>query len=254
MDSDTIQQLNALNREFYRVTVDNFDESRGRFWSGWKRVIQHIQGVASQPQPLRVLDVGCGNGRFGRFLGKHLTVPIHYHGVDNNPDLLARAAADLRNYPLITPVLEQVDVVEHVLPTGKYDLVTLFGVLHHVPSANQRQLLLRSLAERVGNGGILAFTAWCFYEYDRFRERIVAWADHHEREFGDYLLDWRRGHAANSILRYCHYIDEAEQDALITASGLHEIDRFRADGHTDNINRYSILRHSQEDVSNVSTS
>ncbi|MBX3066868.1 MAG: class I SAM-dependent methyltransferase [Anaerolineae bacterium] len=239
MDTATSQHLNALNREFYRVTVDNFDESRGRFWlSGWQRVIQQL---VTSAQPLRVLDVGCGNGRFGRFLGKHFGHRVHYHGIDNNADLLTRAADDLRAYPAVSASFEEIDIVKQMPPEREYDLVVLFGVLHHVPGAAQRQTLLQTCADRVTKGGMMAFTAWCFYEYPRFRERIVDWDQQWQRESGDYLLDWRRGHAANSILRYCHYIDEAEQDQLVSASGLTEIARFRADGHTDDINRYSLL-------------
>lgn len=245
MNAETIQHLNALNREFYRVTVDNFDESRGRFWSsGWQRVVERL---TPSTQPLRVLDVGCGNGRFGRFLGNHIATPIAYHGIDNNAELLTRAADDLRAYSAVNASFEEIDIVKQMPPETEYDLVVLFGVLHHVPGAVQRQMLLRSCADRVMAGGMMAFTAWCFYEYSRFRERIMDWKPQWQRESGDYLLDWRRGHAANSILRYCHYIDDAEQAQLVNASGLTEIACFRADGHTDDINRYSLLNKAKED-------
>ena len=54
----------------------------------------------------------------------------------------------------------------------------------------------------------------------------------------DYLLDWRRGEHA---LRYCHYVDDAEHAALIAATGLTEITTYRADGRTNDMNRYSAL-------------
>lgn len=249
MNTETIKRLNALNREFYRTTVQNFDESRGRFWPGWDHLLPLLAG---RPTPLRVLDVGCGNGRFGRFLGKHLASPVFYHGLDNSPPLLERAAADLSHHPTLTVKLEVRDLIdappaeagdgrEVIGAGGLYDLVALFGVVHHVPGAHLRRDLLRRLSQYTAPGGLLVFTAWCFYEYDRFRERSVAWPAEWEREAGDHLLDWRRGHAANAILRYCHYVDEAEQTALVEAIGWPEAARFRADGHTHDINRYSIL-------------
>jgi SAM-dependent methyltransferase len=237
-----------MNRKFYRVTVQNFDESRGRFWAGWKRlialhaVVEMMQRLAAEGKPLRVLDLGCGNGRFGRFLGKSLTMPIVYHGVDNNATLLDRAADDLRAYPTVTATLELRDIVDDPPDAGAYDLVVLFGVVHHMPGAAYRRELVCKLAERVDAGGVFVLTAWCFYEYERFREKIVAWPSDLEREQGDYLMDWRRGHDANSILRYCHYVDAEEQAILAAATGLAEIASFRADGHTDDINRYSVLQ------------
>jgi len=199
------------------------------------------QRLGAEGKPLRVLDVGCGNGRFGRFLGKHHAVPITYHGIDNNPTLLERASDDLAAYLMLMANLELRDVVTDPPDSGVYDLVVLFGLVHHLPGAAYRQNLLRNLADRLDQGGVFVFTAWCFYEYERFREKIVPWPSELEHEAGDYLMDWRRGHEANSILRYCHYVDEAEQAALVTATGLTEAASFRADGHTDDINRYSVL-------------
>ncbi len=118
--------------------------------------------------------------------------------------------------------------------------MALFGVLHHVPGAEQRAALLRALADRVAPGGILAFTEWRFADEPRFRERIVAWdavAEYGDLavEPGDYLLDWRRGTPA---LRYCHHVDDAEHARLIAAAGLRQVAEYRADA----ANRYAILQ------------
>ena len=72
-------------------------------------------------------------------------------------------------------ILERRDVIAQPPNSGQYDLVALFGVLHHVPGAETRRALLRSLAERVAPGGLLAFACWRFMDYRRFRDRIC-WA------------------------------------------------------------------------------
>jgi SAM-dependent methyltransferase len=230
MDTDTIRRLNAINREFYRITAAEFDQTRGAAWPGWARLLPHLK------LPLAVLDVGCGNGRFGVFLREHLggEQPLRYHGLDNNPALLERARAAL---PEAT--FELCDVIENPPESGQYDLVALLGVLHHIPGYAARRAFMRGLAERVAPGGLLVFTAWRFYEYPRFRERIVPWPPDMPVEPGDYLLDWRRGERA---LRYCHYVDDAEHAALVAATGLREIATYRADGQTGDANRYSLLR------------
>lgn len=74
MDDATIRRLNAINREFYRITAEVFDQTRGQPWPGWEQVLAYIGADAQKrvPTMLLVLDVGCGNGRFGVFLAKSL--------------------------------------------------------------------------------------------------------------------------------------------------------------------------------------
>ena len=234
MDEATIRALNALNRQFYNTTAAHFDRTRARPWAGWERLLPYLQKL---PAPLRVLDVGCGNGRFGVFLAERLGAEnIRYHGVDSAPELLARAREALANVPA---QFEERDVLEDPLPSGEYVLVALFGVLHHIPSATRRRECLRQLAAHVAPNGYLVLTAWCFYEFERFRRRVQPWPQGLAREKHDYLLDWQRGAHA---VRYCHYVDEAEHADLLAATGLEVLETFRADGHNGALNRYSILQ------------
>jgi tRNA (uracil-5-)-methyltransferase TRM9 len=233
MDAATIGRLNAINREFYRVTASEFDATRGQAWAGWERIIPSLTAFAQGNKSLSVLDVGCGNGRFGVFMREH-GIHTAYHGMDNNAALLDKARIALPE-----AALELRDIVEQPPLTGDYDVVVLFGVLHHVPGREQRAAFLKLLAQRVTVGGVLVFACWRFYEYERFRARIVPWGDDVRVEEHDYLLDWRRGQVA---LRYCHYVDDAEHDALVKAAGLHDIMCYRADGEDGRANQYSVLR------------
>lgn len=237
MEPAVVNQLNAINRAFYETTADEFDQTRGTAWPGWERLLAYLLPSESA---LSVLDVGCGNGRFGLFLGEKFSGEIHYHGIDNNAALLAHARDSLAGLTHLRLMLEQRDVVEQPPDEGEYDLVGVFGVLHHIPGAAQRRNFVRMLAERVKPGGLLAMATWRFYEFERFRARVVPWPDdlHDHVEAHDYLLDWRRGAV---VLRYCHYVDDAEQAALIEASGLRELITYRADGYTGTVNSYSLL-------------
>lgn len=233
MNESTRQHLNQINRDFYATTAQEFDATRGRAWAGWEQLVTAINlPIAS------VLDVGCGNGRFGVFLAEQQTQALHYHGIDNNPKLLTFAEQTLRQYNQLRVELDEHDAILGTLPTGTYDLVTLFGVIHHVPGYAQRQDFMQGLAERVAEGGYLVFAAWRFYEQERFRKRIVPWEDV-TVETRDYLLDWRRGERA---LRYCHYVDDEEHEQLIEVTGLDPILDFRADGSTGDLNRYTVLQ------------
>jgi tRNA (uracil-5-)-methyltransferase TRM9 len=244
MNTETITRLNAINRAFYAAVADDFDQTRGTAWPGWQQLLPYLTA------PLSVLDVGCGNARFALFLHEQLVANsvlstqhsvLSYTGLDSSPALLAHAHAALAGKSGLHTTLEQRDIIENPPDSGEYDLVVLLGVLHHIPGYEQRQAFMRQLAARVKSGGLLVFTAWRFYEYQRFRERISPWPDDIQVEPHDYLLDWRRGAVS---LRYCHYTDDAEHDALVAASGLTEIATYRADGQGGTANRYSMLRSS----------
>jgi hypothetical protein len=57
VDAATIKRLNEINREFYRTMAQNFDDLRGRFWPGWKRLLPWL---ADLPDSLSACGEGAG--------------------------------------------------------------------------------------------------------------------------------------------------------------------------------------------------
>ena len=231
MDEATARRLNAINRAFYQQTARDFDSTRQGPWSGWARLLRSVRLPIES-----ALDIGCGNGRFGRFLAAQQARAFDYCGIDSNADLLAYASAQLQGSPHIRADLLCRDLLMQPWPQRSARLVAVFGLLHHVPGLERRRKLLRAAAECVLPGGWLAFTAWRFLDSARFQKRIVPWSGELPVEAGDYLLDWRRGARA---IRYCHHIDDAEHERLITATNLQVVDDYREDG---GLNRYTILQ------------
>lgn len=246
MDAATIQRLNHINQQFYTVTATEFDATRGKPWPGWAQLLPYLG--TSGDAPLQVLDVGCGNGRFGVYLAGNVMRPIAYTGVDNNPTLLEFAQAALEPYSGLSARLEACDIVtasddslKVMFAENAFDLIGVFGLVHHLPGYAQRQAFMQKMARLLAPGGLLAIACWRFYDYERFRERIAPWPDDlkDQVEAHDYLLDWRRGEHA---LRYCHHVDDAEFAALVQASGLSLDKQYRADGFSDGVNLYGLLR------------
>ncbi len=239
MNDATIRTLNAINQRFYATVATEFDVTRQRAWQGWEQIAEITRATYQvAPTGLRVLDVGCGNGRFGVFLADRLGKDgLHYHGIDSSAALLDQARTALEG---IDATFEQRDLVGQPLDEalGQFDLVALFGVLHHIPGADRRIDLLRTLADHVADGGYLAFSEWRFYEEPKLRERIIAWDNGIQVEAGDYLLDWRRGETA---IRYCHYVDDVEHARLVEASRLAKVAEYRADA----ANLYTVLKQTQ---------
>jgi hypothetical protein len=129
-------------------------------------------------------------------------------------------------------------------------LAVLLGVLHHIPGEAVRRRLLAGLACRLEPGGLLAVSIWRYGEDPRFRRRMLPWERHGEAlgidldrlEPGDHLLAWG---AEPGRFRYCHHVDEAEQEALarhLAERGLEPAVTFDADGRDGDLNRYVVWR------------
>jgi hypothetical protein len=62
-------------------------------------------------------------------------------------------------------------------------------------------------------------------------------------EPGDHLLRWGAGDA---LPRYCHFVDDGERSRLLAGLPLEPIDRYRADGKSQDLNDYILLRQPRE--------
>jgi len=254
VDEKTRARLDAINHDFYDAFAEEFSATRDHPWAGWDRVT-----AAPGEGALRVLDVGCGNGRFATFLEERTPGPIVYLGVDANEVLLTqarrrprggRASLDFERYELLSARFRTEP------PPGPYDLIVLFGVLHHVPSFEARRALLSLLGGLLAAGGRLVVTLWRFAEDERLQKRILPWRDYNARarhpidrsqlEPGDHLLRWGAGGGAAAPPRYCHFHDDAETEELIrrvegSGLGLSLSERFRADGKSGELNEYLVF-------------
>lgn len=248
MQTTTIQKLNQLNKQFYLDVAEDFTQTRNSFWQGWTNLIPHIS--ASANNSLSVLDVGCGNARFGQFLNQQFPdLIIQYTGLDNSVDLLKYAKEKLQSTKLQSKLFEldlikQLLLKKNLVKNRLFDVVVAFGVFHHIPSFDLRNKLFQQLSTLVAQNGILSISFWQFLNSVKLRERIIdpktLDLDVTEFEENDYILDWRAGKQLAN--RYCHYTNNEEEIALLKQTKLKVIDEFFADGVTNNLNHYLVLK------------
>ena len=185
-DAATIRQLNTLTSEFYAREAASFSATRQSPWHGWERAWD--AAAAADPtlarRALSVLDLGCGNLRFERFLAERAGGPLAVTAVDNCTPLVKdgrqpaprpaspqaagrqRASADSLD-SAVPPHAKQgpaaseramvdfrpFDIVESLLdgsfanrlPYGTCDLAVAFGLMHHLPTFALRTEALAAL-------------------------------------------------------------------------------------------------------------
>lgn len=275
MDPLTTESLLALNRRFYHRFSDGFAATRQRPWSGWRRLSDCLRRLRTPDEGVfRVLDLGCGNARFARFLaeapaGHGLARGLDYVGLDSSGALLAQAADDLETLGRLASPGFETSLIEAELgpepekelarwlgPSRDFDLVVLFGVLHHIPGETLRHRLLAAAARRLAPGAVLAVSAWCLDRQDRFERKVLPWDEHNRRatargepaidldqlEPGDHLLTWS---GDPDHPRYCHFPPDDELDRWVEGLAalphpLRLLDRYVGDLPGDRDNLYLV--------------
>jgi 2-polyprenyl-3-methyl-5-hydroxy-6-metoxy-1,4-benzoquinol methylase len=172
------QEVDALYRLLYNAVHDN-DESldltarqtveafsnqwenlpEGQFMLSDPWFKENIRSILAEQMLLlkpewfkdrRVLDAGCGNGRWSFALasmGSKITcVDINEAAIEKTKNALASFGGDKRF--IKTPM----EALHTALPHEKFDLVYSFGVLHHCKKFNQS---FENVVDKVADGGVL---------------------------------------------------------------------------------------------------
>ncbi len=232
MKREVVARLIALNREFYGEFADSFAQSRGSPQPGFSRLLKSL------PQPCEtVVDIGCGNGRFGLFLQRHLR-QINYTGVDFTGPFLDIAAAALSGRYL------ERDISRGGYLQGQqtFDLCVCLATLQHIPHRDNRLAVVQEMAAHLARNGRIFLSNWQFAHSSRQRRKILDWrlaglaaADVQEN---DYLLSWQRG---GSGMRYVHLLERDEVHWLARNASLVVVDEFHSDGKEGDLNLYTVL-------------
>ena len=232
MREEVVEQLLALNREFYRQFAAPFAQTRANPQPGFFRLLEYIPKDSQA-----LLDVGCGEGRFGRFLFDHDLIQ-RYTGVDFSEELL-EIAADRVDGEFERRDLSRPDCLAGL---GEYAIVACLATLQHIPGRHNRLALLGEMGRHLETAGLILLSTWQFLDSVRQERKVVEWSeagiDPAAVEPNDYLLTWNRGGLG---LRYVTYIGPDETARLAEEAGLHIVDQFRSDGREENLNLYTVL-------------
>ncbi len=235
MNDEIVRALVGLNARFYDQLAEPFSASRAAPQPGYVQLLEHLP----QAGALDVLDVGCGNGRFGRFLLKQ-NIAIRYTGVDFSRRLIATGDLAGEYYQ------RDLSLPDSLAGLGDYDLIVCLSTLQHIPGRANRERLMREMRDHLRPDGRLILANWQFLDSPRQRRKLRPWTDvqldESELEAGDYLLSWERG---GSGLRYVALIDEEATQTMADAVHFRIVYQYYSDGREGNQNLYTILKRTE---------
>jgi len=201
MDSSYAKYLLEKTRQDYNLIAQDFARTRREIWEETKFLFKDYLVPAE-----RVLDLGCGNGRwFPLFQEKK----ADYIGVDNSEKLIKIAK---ERYPQAK--FQVADALNLPLPNNFFDKIYSIAVLHQVPSEEFRFQFLKEAKRVLKPGGLLILTVWKIHQRKElfllFKYTISKLIGQSKLDFKDILIPWGK-----KIERYYHCFSKEELISLV---------------------------------------
>lgn len=200
MHTQYAQYLIEKTRADYDRIAADFDRTRAYVW----KELERLGWCAKKGQ--RVLDFGCGNGRlFELFKGKH----ISYTGIDQSGGLIARACEKYAREIADGSARFIVSVDDELpFPDASFDCVFSIAALHHIPSTERREALMRELRRVLAPRGTLVITVWNLWQKE-YRALVVRAAfnkimGRSQLDFFDVFVPWENSAGEVQAQRYYH--------------------------------------------------
>jgi ubiquinone/menaquinone biosynthesis C-methylase UbiE len=155
IESKEPQQRSFL--DYRRFIEHHYDGLAGKLtrWTGWMTGHESLAGRLIRPAGFdvagckRILDAGCGNGRYTRFLLKHADPDALITGFDISQNMLQRAQHRVRSARV---TLVSADLTRLPYADAFFDAAVCGWVLEHLPDPRPG---LRELARVLRPGGKL---------------------------------------------------------------------------------------------------
>ena len=246
VDDNTIQRINALNREFYQTFSGSFSASRYQVQPGVKQIAKHF------PSTGNILDIGCGNGNLMQVLQQN-DFRGTYAGVDFSENLIIESQhvfQTLDSDPVFQTHFSVFDLVmsdwnEFPLKM-EWDVICAFAIFHHIPGKENRSRIFRHIQNILKPKSEFIFSVWQPQNSLHLKKRFQAWNEvgllESDVDEGDFLLDWKAEQSVDNKVgfRYVHIFNQDELEKLAAEIGFSIIECFYSDGKGGNLGFYQI--------------
>lgn len=211
MNIGEAKKLMQLTKNSYDTIAEEFSRTRAKFWEELAYLAEHATPGE------RILDIGCGNGRFYPLLSKR---SVDYVGLDYSAKLLEEAR---KAHPGIR--FEEGDATALPFPDGSFDTAFSFATIHHIPGKALRAQFMKEAARVLKPGSRFILSTWNVgwtKKYIPFllRDLVKIIFRVSPLELGDVILTF----GTERKKRYVHRFTERELRALFEQNGFIVLD------------------------------
>jgi len=154
MKTTTAKSLLKKVVKDYNQISKHFNTTRQYKWTEFEAILPFLE------KNKKIIDLGCGNGRFYQFLkDSKLNTKLDYTGIDNSSELLTYAK---KQHP--EAKFTKGDILEIPAKNKSIDTIISIAAIHHIPSKKLREKAFQEIARTLKTKGKLIFTVWNLFQ------------------------------------------------------------------------------------------
>lgn len=211
-------------KQDYSSIAGEFDVTRKTPWPEFAVLLKYVKKAHAGAKKIKLLDVGCGNGRLAKFLNNE---SIEYVGIDNNREMLQMSK---QNNPHAK--FQYGDILKLPFPASCFDTIWTIALLHHLPNQTLRLKALKEIKRVLKKNGSFAITVWNLWQrkYKAYINKKTHIA----------LIPW-----ANKLKRYYYAFTAPELYNLLKKAGFTLIKNIYSKNNLAYICQKSIINQSR---------
>lgn len=198
MNLDNPQQYEQVNvHDVYHKIAQSFDKTRYKIWPS---VQKFIDDCCDDKNDLKVLEVGCGNGKNLVYINENYPT-VKVSGCDYCSEFVEMTRRKGIKDCVVANNLD--------LPYSdqEFDVVLSVAVIHHFTTESRRIQAIKELIRVLKPNGLLFVQVWAFEQ-----------PENSKRQFNstDELVSWKKKNQDEDVYRYYHLFKNRELENLFS--------------------------------------
>ena len=217
------QEIKQDLKLFYDKEAKKYAETRKKFWHEEKKILDEITPLFEGWKKVRILEFGCGSGRFATLLNQKFSGKFDYVWIDLSDELLSYASKDNPNLTFF-----QWDITKLIknFEQESFDLIIWTSSFQHIPTNKERSFLMKNFYRLLDYDWILlmtnrSFSNWFVKKNWKIvlKAKILSWLKFDKSSARDLLVP-RTDNNWKVYDRYYHFFSLKELEKMATFSWL----------------------------------